>query len=231
MPTIVYYPEPIEVEISMEEYMRRESAPMRIREETGRMARRAIAEYEEIMAEFSAEKSARAEKFRKTHDICKKSKNDTPADRKQNRKSRMIRQFGEYEEDDSVEMPCGSRKNMYFHRHGKDGRKKAIDMGADIIRNMRISSAEKYDRADWDLEMDAIIDDLDWAYLDMEYLNEKIEMLRHNLHVGDNYVRFNRLCERRNVVAEFIRKNRFVEEMLNDEFGFQNMEREDYDND
>jgi len=230
MPTIVYYPEPIEVEISMEEFMRRESAPVRIHEETGRMARRAIAEYDECFAELSAEKQNRRAKYLRTHGKDKK-----PADRKNDKQNRNYRMYGREEQWAKFRF---NKNDPQFCRGGwdwyecREGQKNPQNPEMDIFRNRKHDIRERSLRDDWDAEIEDIIEDLDWAFFDAEYLDEQIGMLeRSGLEKGDNYVRWNRLWERLKVVNEVIRKNRFVEEMLNDEFGFQNMTEEDYDND
>ena len=218
MPTIVYYPEPIEVEISMEEFMRRESAPVRIHEETGRMARRAIAEYDECFAELSAEKQNRRDKFMRKDKSRSKAKMQS---------LRYRNRSGIAEE----KIP----DNCHFRGHDSDRgywRNWRAFCEMKSIPEWKAEDRERILRDDWDAEIEDIIEDLDWAFFDAEYLDEQIGMLeRSGLEKGDNYPRWNRLWNRLNVVNEVIRKNRFVEEMLNDEFGFQNMEREDYDND
>lgn len=127
MPTIVYYPEPIAVEISMEEFMRRESAPVRIHEETGRMARRAIAEYDECFAELSAEKQNRREKFLRTHKV----RNDGKSVSKD--KGRKYIKEMEYRLDPWV------NKN-----------------GCEMVSHYRSMVAEKSVREDWDAEQNDI---------------------------------------------------------------------------
>ena len=182
----------------------------------------AVSVFDAMMAEILGEKELRAEKFRKTHDMRKKSKDDTPADRKRNKIRRIRKMYGVCFEDG---------KDWYWE-NGKEGQKKSTEPDAEIFRNLKHDVRERSLRGDWDAEIEDIIEDLDWAFIDAEYLNEQIGMLERNgLQNGDNYPRWNRLYERLHVVNEVIRKNRFVEEMLNDEFGFQNMTKEDCDND
>lgn len=134
MPTIVYcYSEPVVCEISAEEYERRSNMPRVIEEETGRMARRYIREYDEIHAEMIAEKDARAEKFRKTHNRCKKSKNATPADRKRNKMLRIRKLYGLVFED-------GKR---WYYEYGSTGFKKTTEPDSEIFRNLKIAEMEK----------------------------------------------------------------------------------------
>lgn len=95
--------------------------------------------YDSIMAEISAEKSARAEKFRKTHDLWKKSKDDTPADRRRNKLYRLRKLYGDVWEDG----------REWYYENGKTGSKKSTEKDAEIIRNLRESSAESDARMDY----------------------------------------------------------------------------------
>lgn len=89
--------------------------------------------YDSMMAEISAEKYARAEKFRKTHDICKKSKDDTPADRRRNKLYRLRKLYGNVWEDG----------REWYYENGKTGSKKSTEKDAEILRNLKVAELEK----------------------------------------------------------------------------------------
>ena len=91
-----------------------------------------VSVYDAMMAEIHADKAIRAEKFRKTHDLCKKSKDDTPAERKRNKLNRLRKMYGDVFEDG----------REWYYENGKTGSKKSTEKDADIIRNLREASAE-----------------------------------------------------------------------------------------
>ena len=94
--------------------------------------------YDAEFAEINADKAIRAEKFRKTHDMRKKSKDDTPADRKRNKIRRIRKMYGVCFEDG---------KDWYWE-NGKDGQKKSTAIGAEILRNLKVAEMEKSAYAD-----------------------------------------------------------------------------------
>lgn len=89
--------------------------------------------YDAMMAELHGDKARRAEKFRKTHDRCKKSKDKTPADRRKDKINRMHRMYGLMFEDG---------KNWYWE-YCPEGRKQTTDPDADIVINRKIAEMEK----------------------------------------------------------------------------------------
>lgn len=125
-------------EISEEEWNRREERS-HMWESDGRMARREISVFDAMMAELSADKEIRAEKFRKTHDLCKKSKDDTPADRKRNKLNRLRKMYGDIFEDG----------REWYYENGKTGSKKSTEKDAEIFRNLRERSVENDARRDY----------------------------------------------------------------------------------
>ena len=155
MPTIVYCcSEPVMCEISMEEFMRRESMPQIIAEETGRMARRYIREYDEIHAEILCAHNAEKAKVR----------NRRKADRKHKLTPKM-RKEQEYLRNWNVCM-------------------KMVNFGTwdDIpIVEGRVRSAEKIARADFDIEQiniaDAMQEYADYCLM-AEQHEERLEYLR-----------------------------------------------------
>ena len=144
MPTVDYVfvdPSSIQHEIcviSDTEWKRREEESHRW-ESDGRSARREISVYDAMMEEIHADKAIRAEKFRKTHDICKKSKDETPADRKRNKIRRLRKLYGNVWEDGTE----------WFYESGKTGSKKTTEKCAEIVRNIRESVAESDARRDY----------------------------------------------------------------------------------
>lgn len=105
----------------------------------GRVARREISVFDAMMAEIVAEKEIRAEKFRKTHDLCKKSKDDTPADRKRNKLYRLRKLYGDVWEDG----------REWYYENGKTGSKKTTGKDAEIFRNLKERSVENDARRDY----------------------------------------------------------------------------------
>lgn len=95
--------------------------------------------YDAEFAELSAEKEIRAEKFRKTHDICKKSKDDTPADRRRNKLYRLRKMYGDVWEDG----------REWYYENGKTGSKKSTEKNAEIFRNLRERIVENDARMDY----------------------------------------------------------------------------------
>lgn len=89
--------------------------------------------YDAMMAELQGDKERRAEKWRKTHDRCKKSKDKTPADRRKDKINRMHRMYGLMFEDG---------KNWYWE-YCPEGRKQTTDPDADIVINRKIAEMEK----------------------------------------------------------------------------------------
>lgn len=146
MPTINYfyadvYPDQLEspdvsVVISDEEWNRRIEQEHHW-ESNGRMARREISVFDAMMAELHAEKELRAEKFRRTHDLCKKSKDKTPADRKRDKKVRMRKLYGLAAFEDT------NHGKTVFYWDVKGGAKKFPEYEAEIFRNLKQGEAEK----------------------------------------------------------------------------------------
>ena len=95
--------------------------------------------YDAEFAELCGEKEIRAEKFRKTHDICKKSKDDTPADRRRNKLYRLRKMYGDVWEDG----------REWYYENGKTGSKKSTEKDAEIFRNLRERSMENDARMDY----------------------------------------------------------------------------------
>lgn len=94
--------------------------------------------YDAMMAELHGDKARRAEKFRKTHDKCKKSKDDTPADRKRNKIRHMRKMYGRMWEDGKE----------WCWAYGREGRKQTTEPDADILINRKIAEMEKSARDD-----------------------------------------------------------------------------------
>ena len=92
-----------------------------------------VSVYDAMMAELHGDKARRAEKFRKTHDKCKKSKDKTPADRRKDKINRMHRMYGLMFEDG---------KNWYWE-YCPEGRKQTTDPDAEILINRKIAEMEK----------------------------------------------------------------------------------------
>lgn len=97
-----------------------------------------VSVYDAMMAELHGDKARRAEKWRKTHDRCKKSKDDTPADRKRNKIRHMRKMYGRMWEDG---------KEWYW-AYGREGRKQNTEPDAEILINLKIAEMEKSARAD-----------------------------------------------------------------------------------
>ena len=89
--------------------------------------------FDAMMAELHGDKARRAEKWRKTHDRCKKSKDKTPADRRKDKINRMHRMYGLMFEDG---------KNWYWE-YCPEGRKQTTDPDAEILINRKIAEMEK----------------------------------------------------------------------------------------
>jgi len=96
-----------------------------------------VSVYDAMMAELHGDKARRAEKWRKTHDRCKKSKDDTPADRKRNKANRLRKVYGLNAFEDT------KFGRTIFIWDGKSGRKKFPEHEAEIFRNLKERSAEK----------------------------------------------------------------------------------------
>ena len=94
--------------------------------------------FDAMMAELHGDKARRAEKFRKTHDRCKKSKDDTPAKRKRNKMLRMRKLYGLVFEDG----------NGWYYEYGSTGFKQTTEPDAEIFRNLKLAEMEKSARAD-----------------------------------------------------------------------------------
>jgi len=92
-----------------------------------------VSVYDAMMAEIHADKAIRAEKFRKTHDLCKKSKDDTPADRKRNKLNRLRKMYGDVWEDG----------REWYYENGKTGSKKSTEKDSEILRNLKDAELER----------------------------------------------------------------------------------------
>lgn len=108
----------------------------------GRVAKAEISVFDAIHAEMLGEKELRAEKFRRTHDLCKKSKDKTPADRKRDKKARMRKLYGDVFEDG----------RYWYWERGKEGQKKIPDKDAEILRNMKDAESDRIMREDYEDE-------------------------------------------------------------------------------
>lgn len=97
-----------------------------------------VSVYDAMIEEIHADKAIRAEKFRKTHDLCKKSKNDTPADRKRNKLNRLRKMYGDVWEDG----------REWYYENGKTGSKKSTEKDAEILRNLKVKEQERSAYAD-----------------------------------------------------------------------------------
>lgn len=88
--------------------------------------------WDAMMAELQGDKERRAEKWRKTHDRCKKSKDKTPADRRKDKMNRMYRLYGRMWED-----------GHYWYWEHREGCKQTTEPDAEILRNMKVAEMEK----------------------------------------------------------------------------------------
>lgn len=92
-----------------------------------------VSVYDAMMAELHGDKARRAEKWRKTHDRCKKSKDDTPADRKRNKMLRVRKMYGLVFEDG----------HNWYWEYGSTGSKQTTEPDAEIVRNLKYAEMEK----------------------------------------------------------------------------------------
>ena len=181
MPTIVYcYSEPVVCEISAEEYERRSNMPRVIEEETGRMARRYIREYDEIHAEMLGEKDARRAKYMRTH-----GKDKTPKDRKRDKQNRNYRMYGREEQWASFrfipEDPLFCRGGWDWYC-GREGQKNPMNPEMDIFRNRRREDRERSLLKDFEIEQKNIADTMEkYAYycIMAEQHEQRLECLRN----------------------------------------------------
>lgn len=160
--------------------------------------------YDYLYAELCNEKDAEKSRVRNRRRADRKYK-ELPKERKYREEMRKDRLFGY----------CGN-----YDCPKVVGRPNSM-----MIADRKRINAESVMRSDWDAEYADIVEDIEWAFFDAEYCNEQIDIIERRdplLENGNNYVRWNRMWEKINKYNEVIRKNRFAEELANEQFGFIN---------